>query len=645
MKNLLTTLLLVISFSSFSQVDCFVTVNPIDTTICPGDSVFISAVAGITGAGQSFDFNGGVLPPGWSTTGSTSYSTPCGAGPNGSSYFWASTAGSGTPTVTTAAFDVSCGGNVVFEMMYATQGGTSPCEGPDLAHEGVELQYSIDGGLTWITITYFSPGGYQLPANPGTSGSVASGATPYTVWNNFSIPLPPGAMTTGTMFQWIQDNSSGTCCDNWGLEDISIEASACTSAIVNWSNGYMDTNSYWAVPANDTVFIAYVYDTLGVLQCTSDSIFININTASLTYDLVDTVFAPCPTTIIPVQVLNLANSVAPYTFDWSTGSTTNPTDLVTNGLPHDTITFYVDIEDGCGFIYPDSVVMVVNQTLQIDTMIANAASACAPDGWASAMVSGETTVLGQPYYNWTGPGNPGAISIDASVITNAPSGWYYFTVIDDVCEASDSIFIDMNNPPMAAMTPSTTYGCGPLGVNFTNESQNTTNYQWDFGGGNVVMANDLSSQSQSFMNTTTVMLIASDDQNCSDTAYVTIVVDPCGCTDPTALNFNPFATIEDGSCVYPFPTVVAPNIFTPNDDNDNDDFHLTVTNHSNIELLILNRWGSLMYESSGPNPAWNGTTPNGAEANEGTYFYKYIVTGIDGESTLEGHGFLELIRN
>ena len=31
---------------------------------------------------------------------------------------------------------------------------------------------------------------------------------------------------------------------------------------------------------------------------------------------------------------------------------------------------------------------------------------------------------------------------------------------------------------------------------------------------------------------------------------VTISIDVCGCTDPTSLNYNPLATIDDGSCVY-----------------------------------------------------------------------------------------------
>ncbi len=50
-----------------------------------------------------------------------------------------------------------------------------------------------------------------------------------------------------------------------------------------------------------------------------------------------------------------------------------------------------------------------------------------------------------------------------------------------------------------------------------------------------------------------------------------------------------------------------------------------------------------MFEQSGLNPAWDGKAPSGSEAVEETYFYKYTLTGINGD-VLEGHGFLNLIR-
>jgi len=653
MKNILSVFAFLVSFVSVSQVSCFITVTPSDTVICPGDSIQVVGLGSVVGSGQSFDFDTGTLPSGWSTTGSTTYGSPCGAGPNGSSYFWAATAGSGTPTVTTASFDVSCGGSIDFEMLFSQQGGSSPCEGPDLANEGVELQYSTDGGATWITVIYYSPGGFSLPAMPASSASVASGATAYTVWNNFSVTIPSGAMTTSTMFRWIQNNSSGTCCDNWGLENISIQAGPCNSAVINWNNGLMDTTNFYVTPTTDTSFVAYVYDTLGVLQCTSDSIFISLNTASLTYDLVDTVFAYCPTDSLPAEVVNMANANGPFSFQWSTGSASNPTNLGTNGNKHDTILYYVTITDGCGFIYPDSVVMIVNQSLNIDTLLTGPSSACVPDGWVSAIVSGDSSSSlppTQPFYNWTGPGNPGSFNIDATVMQNIPSGYYYFTVIDDFCEETDSVFVDLTNPPIAQLSGTPTSGCGPLNVNLSNSSQNTSTYLWDFGDGTSVNATDLSSQSHTFSSSSIVMLVAYASPTCSDTAYLNIGVVQCGCMDPLALNYDPSAVQDDESCEFPTPSVVAPNVFTPNGDFDNDVFFLKTINTVNLELVIINRWGNTMFEENldllVPNLSygWSGLSPSGLPAEEGTYFYKYKATGINGDS-IEGHGFLELVRD
>ena len=52
-------------------------------------------------------------------------------------------------TMTTNAVDLSCGGDICFEMRYAIQGGAAPCEGPDLPNEGVYLEYSLNN-VTWI---------------------------------------------------------------------------------------------------------------------------------------------------------------------------------------------------------------------------------------------------------------------------------------------------------------------------------------------------------------------------------------------------------------------------------------------------------------------------------------------------------------
>ncbi|XOV66898.1 MAG: gliding motility-associated C-terminal domain-containing protein [Fluviicola sp.] len=635
---------LALPFASDAQV-CNVSVAPEDTIICPGDSVLVTSIASITSSGQSFNFDFGVLPPGWSTSGGSTFSQPCGPGINNTPYYWASTSGGGTPQINSPAFDVSCGGFITFDMVYAVQGGSAPCEGPDLAHEGVELQYSTDGGLTWLPIVYYSPGGFELPQNPGTSGSVASGQTPYTVWNSFSVPIPPGAQTTGTEFQWIQENSSGTCCDNWGVDNIVIAAGPCNSAWVDWDNdAQQDSNDFYWTPTTDTFFVADVYDSLGNYACTSDTVFISVYQNTMTYDLVDTVFAYCPFDTLPAAVTNVQNAPGPFGYSWTTGSTTDSTLLGAGAAQQSQTTYYVDVTDGCGFVVTDSVVLDVNQTLSIDSFFVQNANACNPTGAASAFFSGDSTNQ-QQGLNWffEGPGQPGANQVNASVITNVPSGWYYVTLTDAVCTVQDSVFIDIDQPPVAQFTPGSANGCAPVIVDFVNSSQNTVNYTWVFGDGSP-NANTVDA-SHTFTQTSTVMLIASDASGCADTAYAQIDVVPCGCTDPSAINFNPFATIDDGSCIFPDPIVDPANVFTPDGDPNNNMFYLNTENVQELTLVITNRWGNLMYEGKGPNPQWDGTNQDGTDAEEGVYFYKYTAVGVIPEQIVEGHGFVHLIRN
>lgn len=184
-----------------------------------------------------------------------------------------------------------------------------------------------------------------------------------------------------------------------------------------------------------------------------------------------------------------------------------------------------------------------------------------------------------------------------------------------------------------------------------NNSQNTTVFYWDFGNGNDTLVNNAGDQSQTYYQSTTVMLVAYLDASltCSDTAYANINIVVCGCTDPLATNYDPNAVVDNGSCYYPLPEVIAPNIFTPNADDQNDIFFFTTINTVLLEVTITNRWGNLMYEQAidlttqPQETGWDGKAPSGTDAQEGTYFYKYKATGINGDIT-EGQGFLQLER-
>lgn len=326
-----------------------------------------------------------------------------------------------------------------------------------------------------------------------------------------------------------------------------------------------------------------------------------------------------------------------YTFDWEDSpSTTNSANVFIgqNGVYY----FPVTMTDVCLGNITDSVMVTMNQTLAIDSMNQFPASACTPDGAVSGYAHGFT---GLSIYHWEGPNTGGPSQINASVMTNLSPGWYVFTVSDNVCSVTDSILLTGAPGPIADMSLSSISGCNPLTVTFTNNSQNATSFEWYFGNTNTAFVNDMGSQTQTFTQSADQVLIAINGP-CRDTAYASVLIVECGCTDPQATNYNPNAQQNDGSCIFPEPSVIVPNIFTPNGDKNNDVFQLTTVNASEIEITINNRWGTNVYTGTGLDAAWDGKI-DGVIAPDGVYFVQYTVKGLMGKE-ITGQTFLQLIR-
>jgi gliding motility-associated-like protein len=91
------------------------------------------------------------------------------------------------------------------------------------------------------------------------------------------------------------------------------------------------------------------------------------------------------------------------------------------------------------------------------------------------------------------------------------------------------------------------------------------------------------------------------------------------------------------------PIIEMPNTFSPNDDEINELF--TPIFYKNIKyanLIIVNRWGNLIYEETNLLSGWDGTS-NGKECTEGVYFWKIDYEDFN-TTKLTSQGFLHLIR-
>ncbi len=334
----------------------------------------------------------------------------------------------------------------------------------------------------------------------------------------------------------------------------------------------------------------------------------------------------------------------PYNFVWTTltGSPVSIVDSFYVAVSQNGVTQYlVTATDQCNFTQTDTATVTVLETISIDNItVVN--SSCVPSGSLSVQTSGTN---GNVTYSWSS-------GQTTQSIQNIVSGWYQVTVTDAVCSTTDSAFVDIIAPPVANFSTVPVSGCSPLTVQFTNNSQNGTMYNWNFGNGQTANANTTSNQNMTYTTPVpesyTATLVVSQGQFCSDTFTLVIQVDVCDCNDPEATNYNPLANVNvPSNCIYPYPEISVPNVLTPNEDTKNDEFFLTWKNVTSLNLIIINRWGNIVFEEFSDdlinnNPSWNGDS-DGKPVSDGIYFYKFTAIGIGGQE-LEGHGFIHLLK-
>src|SRR5690554_30998 len=224
----------------------------------------------------------------------------------------------------------------------------------------------------------------------------------------------------------------------------------------------------------------------------------------------------------------------------------------------------------------------------------------------------------------------GTISNVCDTITHTylDSGVYdvTLTVESEGCESSTTLsnYIEVFDMPVADFTADTTVtDFHNTEIYFTNQSSNATDYLWDFGDGSPQVTDEHPFHIYPYgvIDNYNVTLLVTNDIGCTDTASLTI------------------------SVIYLDMEYEIPNVFTPNGDGRNDFFKLTNAMHiESFEVIILNRWGTVVFESNDVNFNWNGKKDNsGIECSTGTYFYKMNFKAFNGEEKKE-HGFVHLAR-
>lgn len=315
-----------------------------------------------------------------------------------------------------------------------------------------------------------------------------------------------------------------------------------------------------------------------------------------------------------------AGGTPPYTYTWfdGNGEELNETGSTLSGLCVGNYSVSVVDANGC----------TAAEAFSIDAAEPSDATFALTDYCEGAQNAASDVASAGGVFELTSPLGDGAtINASTGSISNGVAGTTYTVEYTTTGGCSSSIeTVTVNAIPDVSFTASPMEGNPPLDVDFVNTSSGADNYNWNFGDGSSENTNDITlfhtyEDAGSF----NVVLTGTTDAGCSDTATVQIVV------------------------AYPGMDYEFPNVFTPNGDGQNDLFKLVYNeNIAYIEVIILNRWGVVLYEYEGEDInqfGWNGKVKNnGADCTEGTYFYKAEFTSLDGNKVKE-HGFLHLSRS
>jgi len=214
------------------------------------------------------------------------------------------------------------------------------------------------------------------------------------------------------------------------------------------------------------------------------------------------------------------------------------------------------------------------------------------DSWAWDFGDGQSSALQNPTHQYTLAGTyPVILTIHsgASVFTSNSADVVVFS--NPVADFSDSLLFYSSFSRVFKDSSTTEYSI--------------SNYAWSFDDGSSLMG-------------LTTDRVAHKFSSAGDYHVQLTITDEHGCTD----SIVHVITIQD--------MFSAPNVFTPNSDNINDQFIVTTNGQNKFSVDIYNRWGNLVFRrKSVQQIIWDGRLPDGSLVKPGTYFYVITVDDSD----------------
>ncbi len=333
--------------------------------------------------------------------------------------------------------------------------------------------------------------------------------------------------------------------------DLGNDTTLCQGQQVILNAGNPGATYQWSNMSTAASIVANSTGTYGVTvsngYCTaSDAIDVQVDPLP-TDELVDAV--DC---IGESIILNAGNNGSDHI--WNTGESTATIEVTTPG----TYSVSITNQSGCSATYDASVQFVQPPIVQLgnDTVLCS--------GQILVLDAGPTP---QGMYLW----NTGATTRTIAVST---AGTYGVSVSNGYCSREDQITVLFNPAPHRIQDRQHQFCLDDEPYHVTLDAGNTgSQYQWSTGD-------------------TTRSIEATEYGS-----FTVIITNEYGCSLTDSVQVIEFCPS----------TIFLPNTFTPNGDGMNDIFLPVGNNIASLKLMIFDRWGTMIFQSTDPTIGWDGT--------------------------------------
>lgn len=388
------------------------------------------------------------------------------------------------------------------------------------------------------------------------------------------------------------------------LNDTQVLCSGDEITIPSFPTGGVGPYTYaWSTGANTSSLTVSPTTTSTYSLTITDNCLFQSATASVTvtvpiYNPISLTVTPDITEICPylrdTLTVQATGGTGVYTYAWSIqGSGQN---FSTNSFayikPSQTTIYQVVVTDQCGLQATEDVLYTITSPPLILDMSEPVDICPGEEVMVSVSPSGG---WGSYYYSWS----PGGQTTPSILVNPFKTTTYKVSVSDD-CQTfsvAGGVTITVFQP-VADFRISSATVMEDLPITFQNLTINGVSYFWDLGNG------------------TTSTLVHPNATYPEPGLYeiLLIATDINGCIDSTKKGIE----IRGETYLY------VPNAFTPDGDRFNNVFEVSAIGMIEFNVLIFNRWGELVFESTDPNFEWDGTIGQSTKAQDGVY--TYVIT-------------------